>query len=213
MVDATLVNFVENALRSGASREDIRRILLEAGWSSDQVKGAMGAFSPVAFPVPVPLPRAHLSARDAFMYLVMFGMLYISAFNLGNLLFQFINLAFPDPVVSTYDSYSASAVRWSTSSLLVAFPVFFFIATRIARSMQRDPTQRSSSVRKWLTYLTLSAAACVVVGDLIYLLNSLLSGELTTRFILKALTVGVISGAAFWYYLRSMRSDDEALAR
>src|SRR6266699_6440 len=33
---------------------------------------------------PVPRPRPHLDARDAFLYVVLFGTLYVSAFNLGN---------------------------------------------------------------------------------------------------------------------------------
>jgi len=89
--------------------------------------------------------------------------------------------------------------------------VYLFVASRISTSITGDPSQRTSGVRKWLTYLTLSVAACVIVGDLIYLLNSLLSGALTVRFVLKSLTVGLIAGAVFGYYLWSMRADDEAL--
>jgi hypothetical protein len=97
--------------------------------------------------------------------------------------------------------------------VLVTFPIFLLIAHRISDDIQRDPTRRRSGVRKWLTYLTLVLAACIVAGDLVYLLNSLLSGGLTTRFLLKSLTVGVIAGAIFWYYLWWMRADEEALAK
>lgn len=211
MADATLLSFVEESLRSGASRADTERVLVEAGWSKDQVISALGAYSSVDFPVPVPRPKSQLSARDAFMYLVMFGMLYVTAYNFGNLIFQFINLAFPDPLIEQYGDIVGRQIRWATSSLLVAFPVFLFVASRISKSLTSDPSQRTSGVRKWLTYLTLSIAACVIVGDLIYLLNSLLSGALTVRFVLKSLTVGLIAGAVFGYYLWSMRVDDMAL--
>ena len=211
MTESTLLSFVEESLRSGASKEDTERVLLEAGWSRDQVKSALGAYSSVDFPVPVPRPKSQLSARDAFMYLVMFGMLYVTAYNFGNLLFQFINMAFPDPLIEQYGDSAGQQIRWATSSLLVAFPVFLFVASRISKSIARDPAQRTSGVRKWLTYLTLSVAACIIVGDLIVLLNSLLSGDLTVRFVLKSLTVGLIAGAVFGYYLWSMRADDEAL--
>lgn len=213
MADATLIAFVQESLRSGASRGDTEHALIEAGWSKAQVTSALGAYSTVDFPVPVPRPKAQLSARDAFMYLVMFGMLYVSAYNFGSLLFQFINLGFPDPLVSEYGEFAGALIRWSTSSLLVAFPVFLFVSIRISRSIKRDPTRRTSGVRKWLTYLTLFVAACIIVGDLISLLNGLLSGELTARFVLKALTVGLISGTVFGYYLWSMRVDDEALSQ
>jgi hypothetical protein len=211
MADATLLLFVEESLRSGASREDTERVLKEAGWPKNQVTSALSAYSSVDFPIPVPKPKSQLSARDAFMYLVMFGMLYVTAYNFGNLLFQFINLAFPDQLMEHYRDSAGSQIRWATSSLLVAFPVFLFVASRISKSIASDPSQRTSGVRKWLTYLTLSFAACVIVSDLIYLLNSLLSGALTMRFVLKSLTVGLIAGAVFGYYLWSMRADDEAL--
>lgn len=210
MVDPT-VRFVEEALRAGSSREDVQRALTAAGWSRDHVAKALAAYSDVDFPIPVPRPKSPVSARDTFLYLVMFGTLYLSAYNLGNLVMQFINLAFPDPI-SQY-LRPMDRIRWSTSSLLVAFPTFLFVSWLISRDIGRDPTHRASGVRKWLTYLTLAIAACVVITDLIYLLNGMLSGELTTRFVLKALTVGLIASAVFGYYLWSIRLDDLELAR
>ena len=211
MADARLDSFVQEALRSGASREDTERVLVGAGWAKDQISSALAAYSVVDFSIPVPRPKSQLSARDGFLYLVMFGMLYVSAYNFGNLIIQFINLGFPDPVIDQYQRIG-SRIRWSTSAVLVAFPIFLFIASRITKSLEQDPAQRTSGVRKWLTYLTLALAACIVAGDLIFLLNSLLSGELTTRFVLKGLTVGLIAGAVFGYYLWSMRAAEEELA-
>lgn len=213
MADATLLKFVQQALGSGASRSDIQAALVDAGWSKDQIADALDAYSPIDFVIPVPVPKSHLSARDAFLYLLMFGMLYLCTYNLGNLLFQFVNLAFPDPAFVDYRQIAASRIRFSTSALLVAFPVFLFLSISIARQIHREPALRLSAVRKWLTYLTLAIAACIIVGNLIYLLNSLLSGELTVRFVLKVLIVGAISGGVFFYYLVEMRRDDQALAR
>jgi hypothetical protein len=45
------------------------------------------------------------------------------------------------------------------------------------------------------------------------LVFSLLSGELTLRFVLKVLIVAVIAGAGFGYYMASLRADDRALER
>jgi hypothetical protein len=219
MSDTTLIDFVDKALSAGASREDTERALLEAGWARDQVNDALRSYSEVEFPVPVPRPKARLSARDAFLYLVMFAMLYVSAFHLGNLLFQVINLNFPDPLFQGRgmgidpSDMARDAIRFATSSLIVAFPVFLFTAHRIAKGINEDPTRRSSGVRKWLTYLTLFIAACIVVGDLISLLYNLLAGELTMRVTLKAITVGLIAGAILAYYLWAMRVDDQALER
>lgn len=215
MADSDLSRFVHDALRAGQSRAATESALIAAGWSPDQVQESLAAYADVDFPVPVPRPRPHVSARDAFMYLVMFGMLYISAYQLGMLLFQFINLGFPDPLdpMSGQGDFIGRRIRSATAALLVAFPVFIFVASRIARRLAHDPAQRTSAVRKWLTYLTLFIAACVIVGDLIALLNGVLSGDLTLRFVLKTLTVAAIAGSIFSYYLWSMRVDDRAIAK
>jgi hypothetical protein len=63
-------------------------------------------------------------------------------------------------------------------------------------------------VRRWLTYLTLFIAACVLIGDFVSLVYNVLGGELTVRFVLKVLTVGIIAGTVFWYYLSELRLDE-----
>src|SRR5690606_31812951 len=69
------------------------------------------------------------------MYLLMFAALYLSAYHLGNLLFQVINLAFPDPLSPFETAAAGQRIRWATSTLIVAFPVFLFVASRISRDI------------------------------------------------------------------------------
>ena len=73
------------------------------------------------------------------------------------------------------------------------------------------PTRRCAGrpVRRWLTYVTLFGAACTLIGDVMSLVYSALGGELTTRFVLKVLIVGVIAGAIYWYYLSDLRADEK----
>ena len=80
---------------------------------------------------------------------------------------------------------------------------------RLAKAAARDPERRQSKVGKWLTYITLVIAAGIIIGDLIAVLSSLLSGELTTRFVLKALTVLAIAGSIFGYYLLSLQKEEK----
>lgn len=211
MAEQTLHLFVKEALGAGASKVEIESALMKAGWPKHQVSAALEAFSSVEFVIPVPIPKAHISARDAFLYLVMFGMLYFSAYNLGSLLFQFVNLAIPDPAFEQMRNYSNGIIRFSISSLIVAFPVFLFISSRIEKQIRAEPAQRLSTIRKWLTFLTLALASCIIVGDLIVLFNSFLSGEMTIRFVLKVLIVGGISGSIFVYYLSAVKDDDKVL--
>jgi hypothetical protein len=204
-----LLNFVRDALSRGLSRPQIEDALLKAGWESDQVKSALTFFAEIEFPIPVPRPRPYLSAREAFMYLVLFTTLYISAFNLGKLIFQFINRAYPDPPMPAgFGKYTREAIRWSVASLIIAFPVFAYMSRLLSRAVHRDPGKRASRVRKWLTYITLFVAASIIIGDLTTLVYNFLGGEITPRFLLKVLTVGAISGAIFGYYLWDLRQEE-----
>ena len=204
-----LQGFVGDGLTRGLSRAEIERVLLEAGWPPEQVRNALGGFAKIEFPIPVPRPKPYLSAREAFLYLVLFSTLYVSTFSLGRLLFQFINQAFPDPAApAAVVAAVRQAIRWSISSLVVAFPVFLYVAWLTGRETRRDPSKRASKVRRWLTYLTLFVAAGVLVGDVTSLVYSLLGGELTARFVLKVSTIAVIAGAVFGYYLRDLRLEE-----
>jgi hypothetical protein len=205
-----LIDFVGAALGRGLSRARIEEALRKGGWTADQIRGALNAFADVEFPIPVPRARPYLSAREAFMYLVLFGTLYTSAYSLGSLLFDFINLAFPDPAVASeqYGAYIRQSIRWSVSSIIVAFPVFLYLSWVTGREVARDPIKRASKVRRWLTYLTLLVAACALIGDFTTLVYNALGGELTIRFVLKVATVALIAGTAFIYYLRDLRQDE-----
>ena len=206
-----LVGFVKEALERGLPRAEIRSALLAAGWREEEVEKALAAFADIAFPVPVPRPRPYLSARETFFYLLaVHRALYVSAFNLGRLLFLLIDRALPDPADARYAQYFTSdQIRWSIASLVVAFPIFLLLSRTLARAESRDPERRGSKVRKWLTYLTLFVAASILTGDLITLLYNLLGGELTSRFLLKAGTVAAIAGGVFGYYLWDLRGEEQ----
>jgi len=203
--------FVKEGLNQGLKREDMKNALLKSGWQPDEVKNALEAYAEIDFPIAVPKRRPYLSAREAFMYLVMFLTLYISSFSFGTLLFQFINRWLPD-AAQAYDYMliaSTETIRTSTAALVITFPVFLFVAYLLQRAITEDPDKRSSKVRKWLTYLTMFVAAGIIIGDLITLVTYLLGGELTLRFVLKVLVVLAIAGSIFGYYLWDLRSEEK----
>lgn len=207
---AGLELFVREALGRGMSRDATAAALASAGWPAEQVRDALSAYAEGDFPVPVPKPRPYLSAREAFLYLVLFATLYLTAWHLGSLLFDLVNRAFPDPADPAYMwSAGARSMRWSVASLVIAFPVFVFVARHLSHELRRNPVKRLSAVRRWLTYLTLFLAATVLIGDLITLVYNLLGGELSVRFLLKVLVVGVIAGTIFGWYLVDLRREEK----
>jgi uncharacterized protein DUF5671 len=203
-----LETFVGEALRAGSTKSDIAKVLESAGWTSAQITNALDTYSDASFPVPVPKPRPSLSAREAFLYLVMFSTLYYGAWNLGSLLFTFINRAFPDPTEPNYISAYWDEQRWSTAAIIITFPVFLFLARYIGREIERDPLKRLSPPRRWLTYMTLFVSSATLLGDTTTLIYNLLGGDLTIRFVLKVLVVAAIAGSGFAYYLLDMRQEE-----
>lgn len=203
-----LLGFVRNALARGTPRASVQEILLRAGWSRDQVSGALDSYADVEFPIPVPRPRPYLSAREAFVYLLLFGTLYVSAYNLGAIAFHYIERVFPDPAETAYADYTRQAIRWALSSVIVASPVFLYVSWVVERSVRRDPGKRRSNVRRWLMYVTILVAAGVLIGDFITLISNALGGELTIRFVLKVLVVAAIAGTVFGYYLSDLRLEE-----
>ena len=199
--------FARESLLKGFGKPEVSKAMLDAGWTEDQVRNALDAYSDVVFPIPVPKPRPQLSARDAFLYLVLFTTLYVSSYNLGSLLFDFINKALPDPTVPAYRT-GWDSMRWSASSLIAAFPTFLFLSYYISNDLRRNPVKRLSPIRRWLTYLTLFVASCVLIGDVTALIYNALGGELTSRLVLKVVTVAVIAGTVFGHYLSDLRREE-----
>lgn len=199
--------FARDALLRGLDKDSIRKVMLEAGWTAEQARTAMDAYADVPFPVPVPRPRPQLSAREAFLYLLLFTTLYLSCYHLGSLLFDLVNRAYPDATDRGYGLFGDS-MRWSVAYLIIAFPAFVFIAQYIGRDVARRPSKRLSPVRRWLTYLTLFIAAGFLIGDLTTLVYKALAGELTSRITLKVMVVIVIAGTVFGYYLSDLRKEE-----
>lgn len=132
--------------------------------------------------------------------------LYVSLGSLLVLLFGIINIAFPDAAESYWQVESAStSIRFSIASLIVFFPTYL-ILTRMVNTIRRRESGTYLALTKWLIYLSLLVGGGVLLGDLVALINTFLSGELVTRFLLKSLSVFVVVGAAFAYYLLDARS-------
>jgi hypothetical protein len=202
--------FVREALAKGCSRESIEQALAAAGWPPEQSRSALAVYADVAFALPVPKPRPYLSAREAFLYLLLFVALYISAFHFGRMVFDLISVALPDPAEPAYQNDQLmGSIRWSIASVVIAFPLYLFIASFLGKEMTHSPVKRLSAVRRWLTYLTLFIAATVLMADMITLVNGVLAGELTLRFVLKVVVAAVIAGGIFGYYLWDLRREEK----
>ncbi len=149
--------------------------------------------------------------KDFFLQLGVMVALYVSVISLVNLLFQTINYAFPDKLAYYGDPYS-TGIRLAIASLVIIFPLFLALSWINGREFARECEKRELPIRRWLVYLTLFVAGIAVVVDLIMLVNTFLSGEITTRFTLKVLTMLLVAGGVFGYFLYDLRHK-EAVGR
>ncbi|HEY3780723.1 MAG TPA: DUF5671 domain-containing protein [Fimbriimonadaceae bacterium] len=202
-----LIEFVRTALAAGQTRDDIRQALLAADWREDEIANALQHFADVPFLVPVPRRKPFASARDAFVSLVTFGALYAGAGAFGTLLFGLLDHFMPDRIMDR-SSYSGihDDLRWCVATMAVAFPIFFTLTIKNFREYAADPEKRSSKVRHWLTYLTLTGVAFVIMGDFIALVGNVLGGEYTGKFLIQIAIIFFISGSIFTFYFWSMRN-------
>ncbi|MGE3341383.1 MAG: DUF5671 domain-containing protein [Candidatus Altimarinota bacterium] len=148
------------------------------------------------------------AAKIMFYYLLVLVALCFAAIGIGQILFQVINAIFPESTYYYDGALSQSTLRFGISSVIVAAPIYWFVTHQINKELERKELDPHSAVRKWLTYLILFVSSIIVLGLLIGILNSFLNGEITVKFILKWLTVLVISGTIFFYYLHDIRRED-----
>ena len=145
--------------------------------------------------------------RDTFLHLLSIIALIAVAVSFGMAVFSYIDHYFPDLATDYYWSRSSyeSSIRQAMAILIVVFPVFLWVSRFLKKDIKNYPEKRELKVRKWLLNLTIFVAALVIIGDLVTVINNFLRGELTMRFVLKAVTIFFISGSAFYYYLAQLR--------
>lgn len=129
--------------------------------------------------------------------------LYLSLAFFLVLTFGFINLCFPDALDGVWQIESAaSSIRIGFAMVVVFFPTYLTLTRMVNKNRRASDDNHYLGLTKWLIYLSLLAGGLVLLGDLVAVIMGFLEGELTSRFLLKALAVFVVTGAAFFYYIK-----------
>ncbi|PIP63014.1 hypothetical protein COW98_00895 [Candidatus Roizmanbacteria bacterium CG22_combo_CG10-13_8_21_14_all_35_9] len=155
--------------------------------------------------------QTKVSPKHVFLHLFAIVMLYLSTANFITLIFQYINILLPDKLaqIGYYfeGTYRSNLIRFSLSSIIIVFPALIFISWLLNKNYKKDPAVRDMKTRKWLIYFTLFLTGLVIVGDLISIIWNFLGGEITTRFVLKSLSMLFVSSLIFSYYLWDVRRE------
>ncbi|TRZ78681.1 hypothetical protein D4R87_00085 [bacterium] len=150
-----------------------------------------------------PQPKQNNSAKFAFLYMISLVALGFVAYSAGAIIFQIINKYIPNPVNTLktyYDCFDSGVLRFSIAAIIVATPIYFIATRKINRELFMGNLDKESQIRKWLTYLIMFISSVIIIGWLIAVIYQFLDGEITARFILKAITVLAVSGTVLSYY-------------
>lgn len=147
------------------------------------------------------------NAKYAFYYLLSLVALIFTTISVGMIVYSIIDKTVPD-ALNTYISNYDGQLKFAISALIIAAPIFYIISNLIFRGLRKEELDKESGVRRWLTYLILLVSSLIILGVFIGIINNFLSGELTSRFILKAITMFIISAAVFSFYFYDIKRED-----
>ncbi|MES2930978.1 MAG: DUF5671 domain-containing protein [Patescibacteria group bacterium] len=129
------------------------------------------------------------------------------------LFFESLNIKFPDALTAVYqygyNSYNYEGMRAALATLIIIFPLFLVISYFWNKESRKNIGYKDATLRKWVIYLVLFLASVVIISDLVTLVRYFVSGEITTRFILKVVGAFVTAGLVGSYYIFGLRSYDK----
>jgi hypothetical protein len=143
------------------------------------------------------------NAKFAFWYLLSLVALVFMSVATGVIVFQIINQQLVDALNNALPSHEALKV--AISAVIISVPIFYWLTYLIRKALKKGDLSADAPIRRWLTYFILFVSAVVGIVWLIMTINSWLSGELTGKFILKTLTVLIITSAIFTYYFYDIK--------
>ncbi len=147
--------------------------------------------------------------RDFFLYLLATVALYISAIGAMTVIAGLADFWFPEALGRS--ELTAGPLRFGLSMLIVAFPIFLYVNRIIHGKIRSGEVEPESTMRAGFTYFTLFVIAVTALVDLMVIVKVYLNGELTTRFLTKAVGVLVIVGLVYRYYQNDLKaSSDES---
>jgi hypothetical protein len=153
--------------------------------------------------------KPKMSTGFFFLSLGLLITLITSVVSFLNLVFGTLDKRFPDALNANYQygysTYDYESIRMALATLIIFFPIFLVVSYFWKKYIRNGIGRLDEIVRKWLIYIILFLSALVTAIDLVTLVRYFVSGEITTRFILKvvaALIVALYVGVYFIFELR-----------
>lgn len=149
-------------------------------------------------------------AKFAFFYTLSLVALVFMSLSTGMIIFQIINKNIVDVLDIYSGRYSSGALKFAISALIISAPIYYIAVGQINKNLFSGKLDKDSGVRKWLSYFILLVSSLTMLGWLVGIIFNFLDGELTIKFILKALTAILIATAVFSYYFYDIKREETA---
>lgn len=147
-----------------------------------------------------PTLKPKVTAKDFFLNLGVFVVLYTLVATFLTYMFSVINSVLPDvrDAYNYYDPYGYS-MRMSVSILIVATPLLVYLLRTVHKMIEVDPAKKETWIRRWGLFLTLFLSIVMLAIDLIVFINTFLGGEIASRFVWKVVVTLLVGAALVWY--------------
>ncbi|KKQ35776.1 MAG: hypothetical protein US50_C0005G0012 [Candidatus Nomurabacteria bacterium GW2011_GWB1_37_5] len=157
-----------------------------------------------------------LTPKYFFLCLGVLATLIASVVSFLNLVFETLNKKFPDVLNATYqygyNTYDYEGMRTALATLIIVFPIFFVISYFWKKQVKMGLGEIDHIIRKWMIYLILFLSAAVVMVDLVTLVRYFISGEITTRFILKVVVALIVAVLIGFYYIYELQEKKKIMS-
>ena len=204
--DPELDAFIKDSIKAGKTPDEVKSILLEAGWDEKRIESTFGHYYPANYPVAVPRPKPFVSPRLFFLNAFYFLTLYLTAYNTVSILFTIIDTYLPDDLAR--GAYYQNPLEDNIAIILICAPMIYITQHTIMKAMQ-NTKQAVPRIRLIMVYLTMFLVGCVMLINSSLFVYYLLSGELSTRFILKLAILMTIAIGLYFYYRGELKHDEE----
>ena len=154
--------------------------------------------------------KPKLNVGFFFLCLGLLITLITSVVSLLNLVFSTLDTQFPDILNATrYPDYNLESIRGALATLVIFFPIFVVVSFFWRKHIKNEMGHVDEIIKKWLVYFILFISSITIAIDLVVLVRYFISGEITSRFILKVMSTLLIAFLVGFYYIYLLRVKDE----
>ena len=156
-----------------------------------------------------------LSPKDFFLNLSAVITLYVAVGGLLTLIFTVVDKMYPGlmnssnaRLLNNFSTYT-QIIRSAIATLVVVVPLHLAFVWLIEMDIRSVPEKRNIMFRKWLQYFTLFLSVVIVIVGIISVVMQLLSWDFNLNFVLKIISIFIVTGGVFYNYFRDIISGGE----